>query len=269
MTAQAHSGDLAFGRRLAARAGQMIRAGLGAQASTKGDGTPVTDVDKRVNAFVAEEVAERGDAMLGEEDAQHVEPVGGRVWVCDPVDGTWLLTAGVPLSVFSLALVEDGRPVVGIVHDPWTGRMIYAVDGGAARSVDLWGVGHGRPIRVNTTAHVPGACLVLPGGRVDAFDAGRLNHLAIGMGCDLITTGSAVHDASMVAVGFAAAAVYPYTSPWDMAAIAVITTAAGGRITDLYGQPQRYDREIRGAIISNTLVHAEMLELVAAAKAGA
>ncbi len=77
-----------------------MRRCLGATAEAKADGTLVTDADKQINALVSEAVAGRGDLMLGEEDDEYVAPTSGRVWVCDPVDGTWLFAAGVPGPAF-------------------------------------------------------------------------------------------------------------------------------------------------------------------------
>jgi fructose-1,6-bisphosphatase/inositol monophosphatase family enzyme len=59
-----------------------------------------------------------------------------------------------------------------------------------------------------------------------------------------------------------AGAVYPYTSPWDMAAVALLTTEAGGRCTALDGTAQRYDDHVRGAIVSNGAIHDDLVNLV-------
>ena len=236
--------DLQFAIDLAQRAGAIMLASLGARATAKTDGTPVTAADKQINDLVHRAVSERGEQLLGEEDEHHAPASTARMWVCDPIDGTWLLAGGVPGAVFSLALVENGRPLLGVVYDPWTRRMVSAVKGEGA-FLD------GRRLSVNSVPTFDGACLALPGGRVPAFNAGQLFSAAIAENADVVTTGSAVHDALLVPLGFAAAAVYPYTSPWDMAAIAVIVTEAGGKITDLNGAPQRYDAPIKGAVVSN------------------
>ncbi len=248
--------DLQFAVRVARQAGHIMKAGLGAAAVAKSDGTPVTRMDGEINAFIRGEAAVREQRTLGEEDARHDYTTSGQVWVCDPIDGTWLFAAGVPGSVFSLALVDNGAPILGVVYDPWTDRMIYAAAGGGAFV-------NGSPILVNGKPEIAGACLVLPGNSVEAFDAARLFTRAIEANADVVTTGSAVHDAVMVPLGFAAGTVYPYTSPWDMAAVAVIVAEAGGRITDLEGEPQRYDGPVKGAVISNGFVHDELVAMIA------
>jgi fructose-1,6-bisphosphatase/inositol monophosphatase family enzyme len=257
-------GELAFAQSVARRAGTAMLRGFrtGISPETKADGTPVTRVDREVNQLVTDAVqAQRpGEAMLGEEDAHHAWATDSttrppRQWVCDPIDGTWLYAAGVPTNIFSLALLEDGRPVLGVLFDPYTDSMYHAVAGGGA-------ILNGQPIRVNAAATISGSCFTLPGGNVDALNTTGLFADVIGDGADMVTTGSVIYDASLVALGFAAAHIYPYTSPWDMAAVKVIVEAAGGQVTDLYGHDQRYDQQIRGAIVTNGRLHDEVVELV-------
>jgi fructose-1,6-bisphosphatase/inositol monophosphatase family enzyme len=50
--------------------------------------------------------------------------------------------------------------------------------------------------------------------------------------------------------------------PYDIAAAKVIVKEAGGRVTNLCGDEQRYDRDIRGAVVSNGVVHDEIVEIV-------
>ena len=48
-------------------------------------------------------------------------------WVCDPVDGTAMYARHIPVAVFSLALVIDGKPIVGVVYDPFTDSLYTAI----------------------------------------------------------------------------------------------------------------------------------------------
>ena len=59
-------------------------------------------------------------------------------------------------------------------------------------------------------------------------------------------------------------AIYPGTKHknCDIAAVKVIVEEAGGKVTDLFGNEQRYDCDINGAIISNVIVHNEVVELM-------
>jgi fructose-1,6-bisphosphatase/inositol monophosphatase family enzyme len=76
--------------------------------------------------------------------------------------------------------------------------------------------------------------------------------------------GSIIRAASCVACGDFAAAIYPGTKHknCDIAAAKVIVEEAGGKVTDLFGREQRYDRDIDGALISNGTVHEDALEVI-------
>ncbi|MXQ52741.1 inositol monophosphatase family protein [Shimazuella alba] len=264
MTNNLYTDELRFAQDVARKAGAIMlrhfRTGIGHER--KADGTPVTKVDRNVNQFMPMEVKRQrpGEGMLGEEDARHAwgaqqANAVPRRWVCDPIDGTWLYAAGVPNNISSMALLEHRQPVLGVLYDPYTNSMVHAVvDGGAFLN--------GKPIRVNTSDSISGSCLTLPGGRVDTLDAGALFKEVVDQGADVVTFGSVIYDASLVALGFASAHVYPYTSPWDMAAIKVIVEEAGGRITDLNGNDQPYDRPINGAIVTNGSIHEKIVKLV-------
>ncbi len=261
--------DRCFAEMVAKRIGVMIRKAGPQQTRPKGDGTPQSCLDVDGNSLFHILVAEKrpDDFALGEEDVdgRRKFPDGARVWVCDPVDGTWLLPLGLPYTVVSVALVVGGIPVVGVVYDPHTDRLFTAARGAGAHLVDHRGVE--RRLAVDSNAELAGSVVVMPcgmvGGGVAGLDVAQLHRAAIDAGADLITVGSAVHDATLVATGFAAGMVYPYVSPWDMAAINVIVTEAGGDMTDIDGAYQLYDRAINGAIVAaNPAVRGQLVRLV-------
>ena len=66
----------------------------------------------------------------------------------------------------------------------------------------------------------------------------------------------------LVASGKFAAAIYPGFSPHDMAAVRLIIEEAGSKITDLFGEDQSYDQKIKGAVVSNGLIHDELLTML-------
>ena len=250
--------DVDFAVTVARRAGAAMRAGRGAAATDKPDGTPVTDVDRAVGAMVAQVVAHERptDAVLGEEDTtRRGGPCPGRLWVCDPVDGTGLFAADVPLSMFSLALLDDGVPVVAVVHDPWTDRMFHAVAGGGAFLDDA-------PIAVNSRPDLAGSRFRLPGGRRSAgIDFPGLLTDVLRAGGELMNAGSVIYDAMSVACGYGTGLVYSRTGPWDMAAVALIVAEAGGRVTDLHGKDVLTGD---GSVLAtNGRLHDELLGLVA------
>ena len=77
----------------------------------------------------------------------------------------------------------------------------------------------------------------------------------------LFSMWSVVYPATLVASG-AMVAEISKGRPWDLAAVKVIVEEAGGKVTDLLGNEQRYDEETQGAIISNGLVHDKLLKII-------
>ena len=98
----------------------------------KEDKTPVTIADKKINQLVIDAVAETYPkyAVQGEEGV--VIKDSNYVWVCDPIDGTVPFSKQIPIAAFSLALVYDGKPIIGVVYDPFGERLISAVQGNGA-----------------------------------------------------------------------------------------------------------------------------------------
>jgi inositol-phosphate phosphatase / L-galactose 1-phosphate phosphatase / histidinol-phosphatase len=111
---------LYFAIKIAKEAGDIMRAhfSLGMKKEWKEDNSPLTITDTAINELVIQKVKESfpEHGVLGEEaslettDATHI-------WVVDPVDGTIPFSHGVPTFAFSLALVVDGVPQLGVVFD--------------------------------------------------------------------------------------------------------------------------------------------------------
>ena len=228
---------------------------LGVASRSKGDGTPVTAADEAINELVLDQVKTHfpDDAVIGEEGSR---PAGtsNRVWVCDPIDGTLPFTLGVPTSLFALALVVDGEPVLGVLHDPYLDRRFEARLGHG-------GTVNGLPLEVNDST-LSGAILAIPGAQLGVTDNAALASDVIGHGGRVFSVGSITYEAALVAAGQITACVFPEPSVWDIAAVKVIVEEAGGTVTDIAGNPQRYDQPINGALISNGRSHPELVDLV-------
>lgn len=125
---------LEFAKKLAYEAGDIMREYFQTTDMVwKSDNTPVTQADTEINSRVIERIAAAypEHSVIGEEESAVRE--GARyTWACDPVDGTMPYSHGLPISTFSLALCEDGKPVVGVVYDPFMDRLFWASVGGGA-----------------------------------------------------------------------------------------------------------------------------------------
>jgi len=91
----------------------------------KSDATPVTLADQNAEKRIREILAERypGHGIIGEEYGSEREDAEF-VWVLDPIDGTKSFISGVPLFATLIALMHDGRPVLGAINQPVLQQMI-------------------------------------------------------------------------------------------------------------------------------------------------
>lgn len=197
------------------------------ERSRKADATWVTEADTEAEAAVRAVLAEAfpGHNVLGEEEGLREVSAGAPTWVVDPVDGTANFVAGIPIWATLVALVVDGRSVVGVAHAPALGEVYEAAAGGGARL-------NGEPIRVEPVGSLAEATVLYGGGR--HFDPPALARLLAGAGRDRGLGDFWGH--LLVARG--AAHVMVEAAPlslWDVAALQPIVAEAGGRLTGLDG----------------------------------
>jgi histidinol-phosphatase len=221
---------------------------------SKPDLTPVTDADRAVEQGVRERLERDrpADAILGEEYGQVGS--GDRRWIVDPIDGTKNFVRGAPVWATLVALQVEERTVVGVVSAPALGRRWWAAEGGGAWAGTS--TADAQACRVSAVADLGDAFLAyssLTGweqrGRLDAFlDLTRRVWRTRGFGD--------FWSHMLVAEGSVDVSCEPELSLWDLAALQVIVTEAGGRFTDLTG----IDRTDGGNIVcSNGLLHDEVL----------
>lgn len=135
--------DLAVYREIAVgaaeEAGRIIRGGFGESIDVDAKGLAgdvVTSLDKAAERLIVDRLraAFPGHRILSEE-AGSVDgsPGGGPwMWLVDPLDGTNNIVVGLPVVTVGLALCYKGRPVVGVVHEPFVSRTWSAELGGGA-----------------------------------------------------------------------------------------------------------------------------------------
>lgn len=211
--------------------------------SDKADGSPVTAADHASEEIIVRALGAIDSAIpvVAEEAfaAGRVPDVAGRrFWLVDPLDGTKeFLKANGEFSV-NVGLVENRRPILGVVYAPVKREMFWC-DGGKAFA--RTGDGPEREIRVRTAP--PGGMVVAASrshdsrAEVDAFLAG------IGVkAAGYLITGSAIKFAR-VATG--EADIYPRLGPtmeWDSCGGHAIVLAAGGTVATLDGKPLLYEK---------------------------
>ena len=202
---------------------------------------PVTNADIAANAVLEARLRALlpDAAWLSEEtvdDGDRLQRT--RVWVVDPLDGTREFIAGTAAFGVSVALVEQGRPVIGVIHFPVDDETYFASTGsGAFLQI---GEEPPRPLAVRAS-HLPRALAVR---RAD-LRAPVTEALVAALGnAALKPAGSTVRKLVMVACGEADAYVSLGFVPceWDICAGAVIIEEAGGRLMNASGEVPTYNR---------------------------
>lgn len=254
--------ELRLAKQLAKEAGDIMRKyfnNAAADPTIKSDRTIVTKADTEINSHVIEVLNRETPeySIWGEEESSIIENAK-YTWVCDPVDGTMPFSKAIPISTFSLALVDgNGDSVVGIVYDPFQDRLFEAVKGHGAYL-------NGTRITVSDKADLDGA-YIDEELWINEEEGVTFNHPKdrfIKAGAKITTLCSAVIMGAFVAKGDYDGMIFGQGKPEDIAALAVIVPEAGGKVTDLFGNPQRYDTNIRGAVVSNGKIHDAMCELL-------
>jgi len=254
--------ELNTAKQLAKEAGQVMLKYFNSAASNpqlKSDKTIVTKADTEINDIVIKVLSEQTPtySVWGEEQSSMID--GAKyTWVCDPVDGTQPFSKAIPISTFSLALVDsNGRSVLGVVYDPFQDRLYEAVMGSGAYL-------NGIKITVSDKSNLDTAYIdeELWINHEEGITFNDPKDVLSKRGAKVTTMCSAIITGCFVAQGTYDAMMFGQGKPEDIAALAVIVSEAGGKVTDLFGNDQRYDTNIKGAIVSNGSIHAELVDVM-------
>jgi myo-inositol-1(or 4)-monophosphatase len=230
---------LAFAIDLAEQAGRILMARYERleRIDYKSARDVVTEADHESEALILAAIRARHptDGILAEETGEHQAVAGeaptsgrGRVWIVDPLDGTVNYANGLPVFCVSIALVVDGRPSVGVIHDPTRSESFSAAADGPA---------------------------MLNGQVITASDKERLSDFVISMALNGRTAptrarnvrkairiprsmGSAALALAYVGNGrFDAFVQQGGLSTWDVAAAGLIAERGGAKVTSMTGGP--------------------------------
>jgi len=219
------------------------------EVARKGDGSVVTAADRDAERLIRDELrsAYPDDAVVGEEHGVDAG-TSGRTWFIDPIDGTTGFVRGVPLYSTLLALCDEEGPCLGVVHLPALQSTLWAVRGGGCL-VD------GRPCRVSSTAGLAEAMVTASG--YETFRTEQMGRM-LASGAALRTWGDGF-GYYLVATGGADVMVDPIAREWDLAAMPVIVSEAGGRFSSLDGAATFAGGN---GLATNGLLHDEVIALL-------
>jgi len=228
---------------------------------TKGQGdSPVSEADIAVNDLLRERLPRPGDGWLSEESENDPTRLDARrVWVVDPIDGTRAYIAGREDWSISVALTEQGRPVVAAVFAPATDELFLATGGGGATR-------NGTPIHVTAGAGVDGARLAGPKRMLDRIAVQHPDIVAV----------PRIHSLALrlvrVATGELDGAIAGGNGQdWDLAAADLLVHEAGGLMTALDSSPLIYNRPepVHSVLVTaGRERHAALIDLVRAQASG-
>ena len=209
------------------------------EVRNKADASPVTDADLRAQAIIVPSLLELtpGVPVVSEEDADAVAGTGAlRFWLVDPLDGTKEFIQRNGEFTVNIGLVEDRRPVLGVVFAPAIDRLFAgAAQHGSFAESD----GCTAPIACRP---VPDEGLTAVSSRSHGDDEALRSFLRGRRVARSIAAGSSLKFC-LVAAG--EADLYPRlgrTMEWDTAAGHAVLSAAGGRVTDVGGAELRYGK---------------------------
>jgi myo-inositol-1(or 4)-monophosphatase len=229
----------------------------------KEDNTPLTKADSEINVLVIKRINEAypSHSIYGEEKSDKKE--GSQyIWVCDPIDGTMAFSVGLPMFVFSIALVDQstGQPILGLVNDPVMKNMYWAYQGSGAYR-------NGKNIFVSKDSNFENTYSLTGASGKDVGFSNLPFHKLLGeKKCRVMKFPSFIYGAIQVANGKFVGGAFYGKDGHDIAALKIITEEAGGKVTDLNGEERRYDQDGIGCIVSNGILHNEILEYVQSGK---
>lgn len=223
----------------------------GAQVWMKGPGNPVTEADLAVDKLLSEKLrSARPDyGWLSEESKDDGSRLTApRTWVLDPIDGTRAFVKKLPEFTIAAGLVEDGRPVMGVVVNPATQEVFTACEGGRLRKGGK--LTQPLPDPKLKSARVLGSRAMIEQG-IGATD-----------GTGYFTINSIAYRMALVATGsYDAAIALSPTCDWDIVAAHALMLAAGGIVSGRNGEPIVYNRpSVRhhGVVAAGPKLHAEI-----------
>jgi 3'(2'), 5'-bisphosphate nucleotidase len=266
--------EVAVAEQLAREAGQVVLQYHGGDLSVerKAGNEPVTVADHKASELIVGGLRKAfpDDIVISEENADDLRRLTAqRVWYIDPIDGTKDFIRGEDGFCVMIGLCLDHRPAVGVIYQPIHDRLFAAAPGAGT-----WlGAPDAAPLRarVSDVSVVTEVRLVASkshrGSSIDQVKS------ALGVSNEL-NIGSIGLKLGTIALGERDLYVNPSskTSSWDTCGPEALLTEAGGRVSDIQGEPLRYDTEIiahtRGLLASNAHVHQAVVDRLAPLFAG-
>jgi myo-inositol-1(or 4)-monophosphatase len=254
-----YGADLALAIDAATEAGALAMRYFGAPMDVrdKSPNNPVSEADLAIDALLKERLLSvRPDyGWLSEETIDDQSRLSAqRVWVVDPIDGTRAFIKAKPHFTICVGLLDQGKPVIGVVFNPATGEMFEAmVDRGARLN--------GVPMSPSTTQMIENCAMLA--------DQGMFRHPAWPQKwpeMDVVSRNSVAYRVCLVAAGhFDAAVALSSKHDWDLAAAVLIAYEAGAIATTHEGVDFAFDHIVplqKSLVVAGKLLHPLLIDRV-------
>jgi 3'(2'), 5'-bisphosphate nucleotidase len=226
---------------------------------------PVTEADRSANQHIISRIRARfpDDGILSEESKDDLSRLTKRrVWIVDPLDGTKEFIARNGEFSVMIGLAIDGRPSLGVVMQP-ANYLLYA----GALGLGAFLVEDGERIDLNVSHYMDTSAMVMVSSR------SHRQQIVDRIRATLRITRERVSGSVGLKVGLISrrlADLYIHPSPgckeWDLCAPLAVLEAAGGMMTDCWGNPLRFNkRDVRahnGVVATNGTLHEEIIDVV-------
>lgn len=226
---------------------------------TKGDGSPVTIADIRAHNIILEHLSTTHIPVLSEESDGVALPYPERIWIIDPLDGTKDFIQKNDDFCVMIGLIENGRPILGVIYIPVHHTLYYAEKGmGAFKTFN----GNTTRITSSTTPTTPLRCIRSRNHFAPTMEkvAHTLHATYVPRGSMGIKGGVLIEDEGD----------YFFSQgkfgEWDVCAPEIIVKEAGGVVSDCNGNPLFYGtkdhRVEHGIIYARTHCYSKVLAVV-------
>ncbi|MGH6959684.1 MAG: histidinol-phosphatase [Dongiaceae bacterium] len=248
---------VAFAGRLADASGAIarryFRSGVGIEI--KPDRSPVTVADKEAEAAIRKLIAaaDPTHGVIGEEYGPD-RPDAEFVWILDPIDGTKSFITGRPMFGTLIALLQDGRPVLGVIDHPALGERWVGAAGHPTRM-------NGAPVRTRACPRPADAALFASSPHYFVDDALPAFE-RVRQATNQVLYSSDCYAYGLIASGFADLMVDAKMGLYDYIAAVPVVEGAGGVMTDWDGKPLTLRSGDRVVASGDARLHAQVLELL-------
>src|SRR5215471_4255052 len=220
---------------------------------SKGEYDLVTEADRASERLIVERLSVQfpSHGIVAEEGGGH-EGMSGFRWYVDPLDGTTNFAHGFPCFNVTMALESAGELIAGVIFDPVRDEM-FTAERGAGAFLNT------KRIHVSEVAKLADSLVAtgFPSRKRHLHVNIHFYHQLAMVTHGIRRCGSAAIDLAYVACGRLDAFWEIGLNPWDMAAGLLLLAEAGGRYSDMHGQPH----QLRGPdlLVDNGLIHDEIL----------